>query len=175
MASNEELKQITKECIIMALVTLMEKKSFNTITIGDIVKKAGVSRMAYYRNFSSKDDILDSLFHKISSELVTCLAPKVLIQDWKGYWQSLFEQIREHAQAYRILIEAHHGEKILNYLDDFIHDTQCCETMLASDHYRMVLLAGATYHVLTKWILDGMQESPANMAEVCCSIIQLHG
>ncbi len=46
------------DCIYQALVKLMEDKPYQEITITDITKKAGVSRMAYYRNFSEKDDIL---------------------------------------------------------------------------------------------------------------------
>ena len=39
---------MTKECIFTALLILMEKKPYEEITITDIAKKAGVSRMSYY-------------------------------------------------------------------------------------------------------------------------------
>lgn len=46
------------DCIYEALVILMETKPYKEITITDITRKAGVSRMAYYRNYQDKDDIL---------------------------------------------------------------------------------------------------------------------
>ena len=51
-------KQLVKECIFTALTLLMEKKDFKDITISEIAEKAGVSRMTYYRTYSSKEDIL---------------------------------------------------------------------------------------------------------------------
>lgn len=47
-----------KECIYTAMLLLMEQKSYDKITVTDITKKAGVSRMSFYRNFDSKDDVL---------------------------------------------------------------------------------------------------------------------
>lgn len=38
---------ITKESIFTALMILMEKKNFKEISITEITKKAGVSRMAF--------------------------------------------------------------------------------------------------------------------------------
>ena len=58
-----------KNCIFTALTLLMEQQDYHSITITDIAKKAGVSRMTYYRTYSSKEDILIQYFNKISEEL----------------------------------------------------------------------------------------------------------
>lgn len=49
-------------CIYEALIALMKEKSYNKISITDITERAGVSRMAYYRNYKEKDDILLNRF-----------------------------------------------------------------------------------------------------------------
>ena len=49
----------TKRCLADALFALMKEKPYEDISIQDIVDKAGFSRMAYYRNFKSINDILD--------------------------------------------------------------------------------------------------------------------
>ena len=43
----------------------MGNKAFEDITISDIVKKAGVSRMTFYHYFQSKTDALNSYLHEI--------------------------------------------------------------------------------------------------------------
>ena len=58
-----------KDCIFTALILLMEQKDYHQITITDIAKKAGVSRMTYYRTYSSKEDILIQYFNKVTQEL----------------------------------------------------------------------------------------------------------
>ena len=42
-----------------ALISLMEKKPIEEISITELTKKAGVSRMSYYRSFDSKQHILE--------------------------------------------------------------------------------------------------------------------
>ncbi|MBR5113246.1 MAG: helix-turn-helix transcriptional regulator, partial [Clostridia bacterium] len=59
--SNEESKKITRESIVTALVLLFADKPYEKITVTEIVKKAGVSRTAFYRNFNTKEDVLREL------------------------------------------------------------------------------------------------------------------
>lgn len=42
-----------------SLITLMKEKSFDSITIGEITKNADLDRTTFYRNFRSKEDILN--------------------------------------------------------------------------------------------------------------------
>lgn len=55
---NRQLN-IVKESIYEAMSILLRKKPLSEISISEITEKAGVSRISYYRNFSSKLDILD--------------------------------------------------------------------------------------------------------------------
>ena len=60
---------VVKESITQALLILMENKDFEKITITDIVNKAGVVRMSFYRNYTSKEDVI--LFTNLLSKLCT--------------------------------------------------------------------------------------------------------
>ena len=40
----------------------MEKKDYKSISITDIVDEAGLSRVTYYRHFSTKEDIIIRYF-----------------------------------------------------------------------------------------------------------------
>lgn len=56
--------QLAVDSIYEALLQLMEKKPYSEIKITDIVERAGVSRMAYYRNYQTKDEILTKCLEK---------------------------------------------------------------------------------------------------------------
>lgn len=47
-----------------ALLQLIERKDYEKITVTDLVKRAGVTRVTFYRNFESKDDILRQLLKR---------------------------------------------------------------------------------------------------------------
>ena len=58
MNKNEIANNIVKESLTDALFTLMSNKEFNDITITELSKKAGVSRLSFYRNYTSKEEII---------------------------------------------------------------------------------------------------------------------
>lgn len=65
---NQQNK-LVKEYMTESLLLLLEQKTYDTISVTDITKKAGVSRMAFYRNYKIKDDIIDEYFTDILAEL----------------------------------------------------------------------------------------------------------
>ena len=66
--NNVELNNLTKECIVTAVLLLMDVMPYNKITITDICKKAGVSRNAFYRNYPKKDAIMRYYLFKITED-----------------------------------------------------------------------------------------------------------
>ncbi len=67
--SNKEANQLTKESIETALLFLLEKKELKQISVSELVRKAGVSRNAFYRNYKSKEEILEIYYERTSSNL----------------------------------------------------------------------------------------------------------
>ncbi len=67
--SNKEANQLTKESIETALLFLLENKDLKQISVSELVRKAGVSRNAFYRNYKSKEEILENYYERTSSNL----------------------------------------------------------------------------------------------------------
>ena len=61
-------KEFAKNCIMDALLQLMHTKDYEQISISELARKAGVSRMSYYRNYNSKDEILMDYMYQIILE-----------------------------------------------------------------------------------------------------------
>lgn len=57
-----------KECIVLALLKLIYIKPLSSITISELCEKAGVSRMTFYRNYESKEDIFKKRLCEIFEE-----------------------------------------------------------------------------------------------------------
>lgn len=51
---------IARECIVTALLQLIYEKPMSSITISELTKRAGVSRITFYRNYDSKEEIFIS-------------------------------------------------------------------------------------------------------------------
>ena len=61
--NKKTLNVVVKQSITQALLQLMQAESFESISITDITKRAGVSRVSFYRNFDSKEDVLIKHLH----------------------------------------------------------------------------------------------------------------
>lgn len=67
--SNKEANQLTRESLETALLFLLNKKDMKQISISELVKKAGVSRNAFYRNYKSKEEILEDAYERAAYSL----------------------------------------------------------------------------------------------------------
>ena len=59
MNYHEKEHQEVIRSLTDALFILMDKQVFSTITVTDLIQKAGVSRATYYRNFDSMEQIIE--------------------------------------------------------------------------------------------------------------------
>jgi AcrR family transcriptional regulator len=73
MKLREDEREVRKQLIISAAMTLFEERSFHEIGMRDIAAEAGVSAASIYRYFPSRDDLfVEALIqdiNKIENEL----------------------------------------------------------------------------------------------------------
>lgn len=58
------------EKIECALLELMQKKAYKSISVSEMAESADVSRQAFYLNFKDKDDVLNKLFLNLFSDII---------------------------------------------------------------------------------------------------------
>ena len=98
-----ESNRLAKECIVTALIELMKVTEYDRITITDITKKAGVSRMAYYRNYTSKDDILNKFIEEVGASIHSLVESHRPEEEIYDYCYLLFDQL---GGVYRLTVES---------------------------------------------------------------------
>ena len=162
--NNIEANEITRECIESALILLMKEKSFNEISITDIAKKAGVSRTAYYRNYSSKEDILSNYLQNIIKETSKILTNYNTLTETYESWIAFLKNMGKYASKYKLLLSAGYGDTILNeFKKCFNKNVTIDQTQL---YYSNCYWAGALYSVLTEWISNDMTTPINKVAQV---------
>ncbi len=67
VAFHQRRKQDSRERLLAAAMTRFCDRGYLAVSVEDIASAAGVSRMTFYRHFSSKADIAVDLF-KIAAE-----------------------------------------------------------------------------------------------------------
>lgn len=70
MKKNESKYFYTAELMNQALLTLLEKKDFEFITVTEITKKAGVNRSTFYLHYDSVNELLEETLENINKQFV---------------------------------------------------------------------------------------------------------
>lgn len=157
-----------RQCIAEALIQLMQENDFNSISVTDICKTAGFSRMAYYRNFRSKDDILLQYMQMLADKFRDDVVRKFPHSSSRSYELILyaFKYFREYRGYSECLIKANLSSILqdgLNYyFDTYVMDKNSDE----GRRYSLYYYSGALYNIYTTWIKHGLKEEPEVLAEV---------
>jgi AcrR family transcriptional regulator len=170
MKTRNESNRLAKECIVTALIELMKVRDYNAISITDITKKAGVSRMAYYRNYTSKEDILNKYMEEVGLSIHERIARLGTREELLDYYCALFEQLGEYSDIGITAYRCHLGELILNNIVKNMAVSFPPQNDSPEERYRHLYLAGAFYNVFIEWLKGGKREDVREMARICCSL-----
>lgn len=166
--SNEESNRITRECLQTALVYLLGEKSLEDITITELVKRSGVSRTAFYRNYNTKEDILQEISDRIFSDLRDSLNNSYYIQNPRQWLVDYFTKAADNAAIIQMLMK-------INYPAKLPYDPKLAEQLFPHttlrDRYTIVALEGAITAIFRHWFLNGREQSPEEMADLCIQIL----
>jgi AcrR family transcriptional regulator len=80
----QERSQRTLERIVQATEDLLRTKSFESVTVRDIVQKAKCPIASFYARFKSKDDLLPHLYERYNARVGPSIEAKVAAIDSKA-------------------------------------------------------------------------------------------
>lgn len=168
-------EHLIKDCIFTALMMLMEQKDFDDITITEIAKKAGVSRMTYYRTYSSKEDILIQYFDEMTQNLITHLKDVPDLTPYNVYFE-FFSFFKEHTYIVENLIKANLIRMVLEHFIQFVEylfqNVLKMDTSDTKTQYRIHYHTGGLFTLTARWIQNGKKETPDEMAKLALEILE---
>lgn len=170
MRRKNTTTDMMKTYMAQSLFLLMQKSPYDEISIGEITKRAGVNRSTYYRNFTSKDDIIHFYLNRMMEEYTSAyiLQEKRSLRD---YLQTLFEHFYAHKNALLLLYQNKLSHLLLNTFNDWFSHLEKTENVSMREHYRIAYHVGGIYNHLMLWFSRGMQETPLEMVQISLSIL----
>ena len=161
---NAETHRLTIESIQQAMNELLKTKPFKEITILDIVKKAGVSRSAFYRNYQSKEEVLQSIVHDSYAEMINEIKATSDTANPDLWRHIIIKEIEQCRKFYSIHnAEAWQGNTLLQCMNDYFGEMMSPYTN-NKDEMQMRFWMGGIFNVIQFWLDNGMKESPEELA-----------
>lgn len=150
---------------------MMDTMSLDDIHINELVKKAGVSRMSYYRYFTNKTDVLKFYLEYILDDYFNNIDGK------DGSSFQSYEHILgalEFFYSYRDFILCLHNAKmsgmVLDALNRYIEKQSTLVHTEDTLPYPLYYYSGAIFNVYMQWILHGAKETPQKVARIISDI-----
>lgn len=161
-------KDFTKHCLASALMELLEKKEYDEISIQDIVDKAGFSRMGYYRNFKSIDEILDYYLKENTDNFFKTSGIFVKGTSVEKFVAVLFHYLcSEEVKNLFILLNKRHLH--LNFYRYFAINYQKLD--YENDPYIYSFFGSGYFGVFYKWVSTGCKETEEELTAIVLNII----
>lgn len=154
--------EFLKECIADALIKLLQEKPIENISISEITDLAGVGRSTYYRNFTSKEDILSFKLHLIGKR-----------------WYQEEENNADMDMKSTLEKACHYLYEIRDLLNIFYQNGQIhliCATMYdlvgiteednQNEKFMKAGLSFCAFGIIFQWLKDGMKENGDELAKI---------
>lgn len=153
--------------ITEALLSLLEKKEYKDISITEICKKAGVTRMSFYRNFESREDILFKKVRNVTDSFLKESAISYRNDTVSKYFVKLFTHMERHKELCTALYKAGLVHIVKDEFDRIFLNTYKQEY----GDYKSFFLAGGIFNVFLFWFSGGCRENPEDLAKKLESIL----
>ena len=166
--NNKESNQLTRECLQLALMHLMGEHPYEKITVSEIVRRAGVSRTAFYRNYTDKDDILHELGNRLIKSIAEISEKPELHENPHQWFKDVFHTVRQDKETIALFDQAGILQRELfsgKSISELLYPTTNTEMK-----YIKLASEAAFFQILISWFRDGMQESEQHMADICAEV-----
>ena len=151
----------SKKYLAEALLDLMRKKAFSEIKIQEIVKRAGLSHMAYYRNFSCKEEILIYYLDAITDDFMARSSIRQYNNDFGLFIKILFVHLISVKEIALLLYK----NRLIHYVKEEFDRIMIQSAVTTEEKYRAYFISGGLYNIYYFWLINHCRESADELAE----------
>ena len=170
----------SRNLIRQAFYETLKEKSFEKITVTDIVKKADINRSTFYAHYPDVMGLLDEIQEEIldyTQKFMGEIDFSDFFDNPKPYLQNIVKLVSENNELYRLLMTSAMASKQLDKLKSILID-RTIKTLDASDMFRspfemefaIRFFMGGIVDVYTQWLngvidcsLEELTEELSNM------------
>lgn len=152
--NNEESREFVKNCFRFALMVILKDKSNKSLSVTRLCTIAGVSRMAFYRNYNTLDDVLVDEIREFATGIA-----KTIGTDVYDNWLRLFEETEKRREDLEAMIEAGFEHKILEVFLSLAPKDEENRTL-------QTIWLSLFYTLMVKWLKEKKPKRAEDMARL---------
>lgn len=179
-ARDERYKSLVQQLIVEALVELLMEKPFEDISITEITERACVARRSFYQNFTGRHEALRTYIYVLFTEFTSFHGsdeerlPTQYVEDFFAFWSKHDGFLRALQRDGMFDFLASYTRSLLSSWSNY-HIKQGFDLDLndRETEYFSVFSTMGLFALLSRWITDGMEETPEQMAELFVKFMKM--
>jgi len=180
-----------RKLILVAAVRVFARRGYHGARVGDIAAEAGIAHGLLYHYFSSKEDVLQTIFRENWGELIGRFraveaadedAPeklagiaKILLRTWRNDPALVTVMVREVARSELLQAQVSEVREVFAILRRVIEHGQA-EGAFRADidaAFASWVVYGGLEELLTGWVLGGLPDGDEDVATAERTVIEL--
>jgi AcrR family transcriptional regulator len=183
-----EKNRKTKQLIQTSFIQILENKSFESITVGDITKTAQINRGTFYLHYKDKFDLLDQIEQQLFEDLGNHIdelqsrysSTHTFEKGQEQLAATLFSSIKMHSPILKIFLSDHGRTGFhLRFRDAFSEkvrfNLEKNESFNANlkvpMKYFLSFITSAFLGLIEQWVQNGLDKTPQEMTALYIDII----
>ena len=185
--ASEEKRRL----ILDAAVRVFARKGFHTSRVGDIAEEAGVAHGLLYHYFSSKDEVLETVFRETWSELLAAIAEveasdvpareqlrqvaAILLRAWRRRPDLVRVLVREIGRSPELHRRVQDVKTAVEAIERIVRRGQADGELRADLDARLVstVFYGGLEEILTGWVLGVLPDGDAEVARAEQTVVEV--
>ncbi|MCH4057253.1 MAG: TetR/AcrR family transcriptional regulator [Lactobacillaceae bacterium] len=168
----QQIKQDSQEYLTTALLQLLQTTDLNDIKISQLVTRAGVSRMAFYRNFETLEDVLVAYFEPEIRQIFDEVLNHVTATE---KLQRLSEFLEQFGADLKLSIQRHYEPIIRQIFFANMQRFYESEPMLqqvpaTKRRYWIGFMSAGIYEIWRECLLDEQQDTLNDLHELIAAL-----
>lgn len=147
----QTIKKDTKDFITTAMLHMLTKDKLPALTVSQVCKKAGVSRMAFYRNFDGLEQILYEYYQPKIAEVFDVISQNTQEADKYNIQLNFFNTFGD---TFLSSVDRGFEPIIQRIFVDEIKKFYAAD----NDGYWTTFMSAGVYAIWRKWLLEGQQK-----------------
>ena len=152
-----------------ALLRLLKEEDFVDISISKITQEAGVSRMTFYRNFETKDQIVEHIMQSTHEDIIQSVR-RLQNPTLENLLNFRFIAIQKNTDIVNLAAQKYTRNLLRHFHEEKHEDIKIF--LGGIDQYTTAFYQGGLDKLTSKWIETGMKESPKIMTKKVMKLIR---
>lgn len=178
-------QQKTRDAIFDAFSELLSQKSFNKITVQEIIDTANVGRTTFYAHFETKDDLLREMCTEIFDHVFSDTLQAENTHDFSLVTEKpdalithILYHLRDNKKNILGILSCESGELFLRFFRQYLNKSLASRMIgtgaskgdIPKD-FLINHISGSFVNMVQWWIKNSLKQSPEEMAKYFSAVI----